>query len=413
MLKHILNDGLLPIAPDQRLNGNSKMTDSGIGNENTEPVDEFTFGQIRGMGRHGDVKRLYEKRRVPVQQTFQIDPLKTNLLVDLQHKIDQKTKPPGALGKLESLALKIGQIQYTLEPTLEKPCVIVFAGDHGVVAEGVSAFPQEVTVQMVLNFLAGGAAVSVFARQHQMELFVVDAGVKGDFPDHECLVKRKIAPGTRNFRYEPAMTSGQCERAITVGAEIVKERKDASSNVIAFGEMGIGNTTPAAALLSVLGNLPPEECAGRGTGLDDAGLAHKMRVIAASIAQHAIKPDPLTALSTFGGFEIAMLCGAFLQAAQEKMIILVDGFIVSSALLVASKLYPTVLEYCIFCHTSAETGHRKMLELLRADPLLDLNFRLGEGSGAVVAYPLVESAVCFLNEMASFASAGVSDKNPM
>jgi nicotinate-nucleotide--dimethylbenzimidazole phosphoribosyltransferase len=207
------------------------------------------------------------------------------------------------------------------------------------------------------------------------------------------------------------MTPEQCEQAILAGAEIVKERKEAGCNVIAFGEMGIGNTTPAAALLCVLGNLPPEECAGRGTGLDDAGLAHKAEIIAKSIAHHAIEPDPLIALSTFGGFEIAVMCGAFLQAAQEKMIILVDGFIVSAALLVAAKLYPAVLEYCIFCHMSAEIGHHKMLELLKAEPLLDMNFRLGEGSGAVVAYPLVESAVCFLNEMASFASASVSNKN--
>jgi nicotinate-nucleotide--dimethylbenzimidazole phosphoribosyltransferase len=346
-----------------------------------------------------------------VQQTFDITPLETDIIAKLQQKIDQKTKPLGALGKLESLALKIGQIQQTLEPTLSTPTVIVFAGDHGVVAEGVSAFPQEVTVQMVLNFLAGGAAVSVFARQHHMELFVVDAGVKGDFPDHDRLLKRKIAPGTKNFRHEPAMTPEQCEQAIAAGAKIVKERKEAGCNVIAFGEMGIGNTTPAAALLSVLGNLPPEECAGRGTGLDDAGLAHKADVIAESIAQHAIEPDPLVALFTFGGFEIAMMCGAFLQAAQERMVILVDGFIVSSALLVAAKFYPAVLEYCIFCHMSAETGHRKMLELLKAEPLLDMNFRLGEGSGAVVAYPVVASAVCFLNEMASFESAGVSKKN--
>jgi len=345
-----------------------------------------------------------------VQQTFQIVPLNTDIIAELQQKIDQKTKPLGALGELESLALKIGQIQHSLEPTLEKPTVIVFAGDHGVVAEGVSAFPQEVTVQMVLNFLAGGAAVSVFARQHHMDLYVVDAGVNGDFPAHERLLKYKIAPGTKNFRHEPAMTPEQCEQAIAAGAEIVKQRKTEGCNVIVFGEMGIGNTTPAAALLSVLGNLPPDVCTGRGTGLDDAGLAHKTKVIADAIAQHAIGPDPFTALTTFGGFEIAMMCGAFLQAAQEKMVILVDGFIVSSALLVAAKLYPAVLEYCIFCHMSAETGHRKMLELLNADPILDMDFRLGEGSGAVVAYPLVESAVCFLNEMASFASAGVSEK---
>lgn len=345
-----------------------------------------------------------------MQQQFEITPLNADIAADLQQKIDLKTKPPGSLGKLETLARQIGRIQRTLEPALTQPTMLVFAGDHGVVAEGVSAFPQEVTVQMVLNFLAGGAAVSVFSKQHGLDLYVVDAGVKGDFPDHERLLKRKIAPGTQNFRHEPAMTAAQCEEAIMAGAEIVKARKAAGCNVIAFGEMGIGNTTPAAALLSVLGNLPPGACAGRGTGLDDAGVAHKARVIAESIAYHAIEPDPLTALTTFGGFEIAMLCGAFLQAAQEKMVILVDGFIVSSALLVASRMYPAVLEYCVFCHASAEAGHRAMLELLTADPLLDVGFRLGEGSGAAVAYPLIQSAVGFLNDMASFASAGVSGK---
>ena len=345
-----------------------------------------------------------------MKQTFEITPLHTAIVAELQQKIDLKTKPLGALGKLETLALQVGQIQNTLEPTLSKPTAIVFAGDHGVVEEGVSAFPQEVTVQMVLNFLAGGAAVSVFSKQHCLDLYVVDAGVKGDFPDHERLLKRKIAPGTKNFRHEPAMTPEQCEQAITAGAEIVKERGAAGCNVIAFGEMGIGNTTSAAALLSVLGDFLPEVCTGRGTGLDDAGVARKTRVITEAIAQHGIELGPETVLATFGGFEIAMMCGAFLQAAQEKMVILVDGFIVSAALLAASKLYPDVLEYCVFCHTSAEAGHRTMLELLNADPLLDMSFRLGEGSGAVAAYPLVESAVRFLNEMASFASAGVSEK---
>jgi nicotinate-nucleotide--dimethylbenzimidazole phosphoribosyltransferase len=345
-----------------------------------------------------------------LQRTFSIEPVQTDIVTDLQQKIDQKTKPLGALGKLERLALQIGQIQYTLEPMLSNPTVLVFAGDHGIVEEGVSAYPQEVTQQMVLNFLSGGAAVNVFARQHHMDLYVVDAGVNGDLPDHAQFLKYKIAPGTKNFRHEPAMTPEQCEQAISTGADIVQQRHAAGCNVIMFGEMGIGNTTPATALLSVLGNVSPEECTGRGTGLDDAGLVRKKQVLAEAIAYHAITPDPFTALTTFGGFEIAMMCGAFLQAASERMIIVVDGFIVTSALLAASRLYPAVLDYCVFGHLSEEPGHRKMLKILKGDPLLHLDMRLGEGTGAILAYPLLESAVRFLNEMACFASAGVSEK---
>jgi nicotinate-nucleotide--dimethylbenzimidazole phosphoribosyltransferase len=345
-----------------------------------------------------------------MEHIFQIPSLQTDLLPALQQAIDQKTKPLGALGKLEQLALRIGQIQHTLEPVLRHPTVVVFAADHGIAAEGVSAYPQAVTQQMVLSFLTGGAAINVFTRQHGLNLYIVDAGVNAELPRDPYLFNRKIAPGTRNFRYEPAMTPEQCEQAITQGAEIVSQMGQAGCNVIAFGEMGIANTSSAAMLMSLLGDIPIEECVGRGAGLDDAGLSHKIQVLQAALRHHAIEPDPFTVLTTYGGFEIAMLCGAFLQAAAERMIIVVDGFIVTSALLVASRLYPAVLDYCIFSHLSDETGHQKLLTLLNADPLLQLNMRLGEGTGAVLAYPLVESAVRFLNEMASFASAGVSTK---
>ncbi len=347
-----------------------------------------------------------------MKDRFQIGPLTTDLLPALQHKIDQKTKPPGALGKLEGLALRIGQIQNTLEPTLNNPTVLVFAGDHGITAEGVSAYPQEVTQQMVLNFLAGGAAINVFARQHGFELYVVDAGVNGNFPERQQLLQLKIARGTQNFRYEAAMTAEQCKQAISQGSEIVRKMQASGCNIIAFGEMGIGNTSSASVIMSLLGNIPLEQCVGRGTGLDDPGLSAKKRILEDAIRHHAIEPEPFSVLATFGGFEIAMMCGAFLQAAEEKMIILVDGFITTSALFAASRLYPAVLDYCIFGHLSEEPGHIKMLELLNADPLLHLNMRLGEGTGAVMAYPLVESAVKFLNEMASFESAGVSSVHP-
>lgn len=341
---------------------------------------------------------------------FPIHALQTELIPALQEKIDQKTKPLGALGKLERLALRIGQIQQTLEPRLHKPHILVFAGDHGIAADGVSPYPQEVTGQMVRNFLSGGAAINVFARQHHFQLYVVDAGVKGELPQHPHLLDRKIAPGTKNFRYEPAMTGEQCEQALRSGAEIVQQVKKEDCNIIAFGEMGIGNTSSASVLMSLLGQIPIAACVGRGAGLDDAGLAHKITILQEAIASQSAASDPLTVLKTFGGFEIAMICGAFLQAAAEGMIILVDGFIVSAALLAAARMYPEVLDYCLFSHLSDEPGHRKMLELLHGEPLLQLHLRLGEGTGAVLAYPLLQSAVRFLNEMASFTSAGVSTK---
>ena len=345
-----------------------------------------------------------------MKEAFKIDPVPSDIVEALQQKIDQKTKPLGALGRLENLALQIGQIQQTLAPVLENPHVIVFAGDHGITAEKVSPYPQEVTQQMVFNFLAGGAAINVFARQHGFGLYVVDAGVNGNLSEHPQLLQRKIAPGTKNFLQEPAMTAEQCEQAIASGAEIVRQVKADGCNVIAFGEMGIGNTSSAAVLMSLFGDMALEECVGRGAGLDDPGLAHKIEILREAVSRHACSDDPLSILSTFGGFEIAMMCGAFLQAASEQMLILVDGFIVTSALLTASRIHPAVPDYCIFTHLSDESGHRKMLDLLKGDPLLPLNMRLGEGSGAVLAYPLVESAVRFLNEMASFASAGVSEK---
>lgn len=343
-----------------------------------------------------------------LKRTFHIESLSAELVEPLQHKINNKTKPLGSLGLLERVALRVGQIQETLTPTLSRPTVLVFAGDHGIATEGVSPYPQEVTRQMVLNFLAGGAAINVFARQHDMELFVIDAGVNGDLPEHPQLLKRKVAPGTKNFLREPAMTPEQCEQAISTGADIVCQMGRDGCNIIACGEMGIGNTSAASIILSQLGDFPVENCVGPGAGLANPGVKKKIDILQAAIRHHHIGDNPFQVLTTFGGLEIAMICGAYLQAAQERMIILVDGFISTSALLVASRLYPAVLDYCIFGHQSEEPGHRKMLELLRGEPLLRLNMRLGEGTGAVVAYALVESAVRFLNEMASFESAGVS-----
>lgn len=342
---------------------------------------------------------------------YDISPPSQALKPALLHKIDHKTKPHGALGLLESIALQLGLIQNTLSPQLNRPALLIFAGDHGVVEAGVSPYPQAVTAQMVLNFLRGGAAINVFARQHGFALRVVDAGVNHVFDDHVDLVKAKVAMGTKNFLIESAMTLVQCEQALARGAALSAREIAAGSNVLAFGEMGIGNTSAASCLMSVLCNTPIEQCVGRGTGVDDAGLAKKNAVLKQALQLHARnQQDVMQVLATFGGFEIAMMVGAMLGAAQHKAVLLIDGFIATAALLVASRIQPDILHYCVFAHCSGEAGHRQLLAHLGAQPILDAGLRLGEGTGAVLAYPMVQAAVNFLNEMASFESAGVSTK---
>ncbi|WP_299461706.1 nicotinate-nucleotide--dimethylbenzimidazole phosphoribosyltransferase [uncultured Microscilla sp.] len=351
---------------------------------------------------------------------FNICSVNTEVLKEIQHKIDFKTKPVGALGQLENTACQIAAIQETLEPQLQKPHVLVFAADHGIANEGVSKYPQEVTYQMVLNFLSGGAAINVFCQQHGIALKVIDAGVKGQFDAHPQLLDQKIAEGTESFLASPAMTLEQCVQAIDQGAKVVTKVHQTGCNVIGFGEMGIGNTTPAAALMHIITKIDLEICVGKGTGLDNEGIQKKLHVLQEALEHHADHLEDidttyeagaahlLWVLSTFGGFEIAQMVGAFLQAAEHKMVVMVDGFIASSALLVAQALYPQVLEYCVFCHQSDEQGHAKMLEFMKATPLLNLQMRLGEGTGCAVAYPLLQSAIQFVNQMASFESAGVS-----
>jgi nicotinate-nucleotide--dimethylbenzimidazole phosphoribosyltransferase len=343
---------------------------------------------------------------------FQISPFNDTLKPALQQKIDQKTKPLGALGRLEEIALLIGQIQNTLSPQLNRPAMLVFAGDHGIAASDVSPYPQAVTAQMVLNFLAGGAGINVFAKQNNMQLRVIDAGVNHQFEPRTDLIDAKIGMGTANFLHAPAMAQTQCEQALTQGAVLAKQEIAAGSNVLGFGEMGIANTSSASCLMSVLCDLPIADCVGRGTGLDDAGLAKKTEILNQAIQFHALQsPTSMRVLATFGGFEIAMMVGAMLAAAEQKALLLIDGFIATSALLAASKLQPNILQYCVFAHCSGEAGHKKLLEYLDAKPLLDFGMRLGEGTGAALALPLVQAAVNFLNEMASFESAGVSEKS--
>lgn len=329
------------------------------------------------------------------------------LAARLQHKIDQKTKPLGSLGRLETLALQLGLILGSETPELRAPQMLVCAGDHGLAARGVSAFPSDVTWQMVENFLAGGACVSVLARQHGIALSVADCGVRHDFAPRENLLNVKVAPGTADALSGPAMTTEQCALALSNGVRIVQ---GLPGNALLLGEMGIGNTSAASLLLARLGGLDIADCTGAGTGLDAAAVARKTDVLREVLLKHPQAQAPLDALAAFGGFEIATLAGAVLQAAAERRVIVVDGFIASAAVLVAARLAPTVLQRCVFAHRSGERGHALLLAQLQAQPLLDLGLRLGEGSGAALAWPLLVSACAMLREMASFESAGVSEK---
>ena len=327
----------------------------------------------------------------------------------IQHKIDTKTKPLGALGMLESVAFQVAKIQQTLTPSLKQPTILTFAGDHGAANAGVSAYPQEVTFQMVMNFLNGGAAINVFCQQNEIALKVVDAGVNFDFEASPALINAKVAAGTANYLTEPAMSADQLQECFDKAAAIVADVAATGCNVIGFGEMGIGNTASASLIMSELCELPIERCVGRGTGLDDAGLQRKVELLAEAKALHGKFKNPSQVLNTYGGFEIAQICGAMMAAQQHGMIVMVDGFIATAAYLVAVALNPALSEHAIFCHVSDENGHRLMLDHLKVKPLVNLGMRLGEGTGCAVAYPLIKSAVAFLNDMASFESAGVSE----
>ena len=340
------------------------------------------------------------------------------LTAALQHTLDNKTKPQGSLGRLEGLALQIGQILGTTSPTLEAPQMVVFAADHGLTARGISAFPSDVTWQMVENFLAGGAAVSVLSKQNGIALTVVDCGVKHDFlaglaagATRAGLQVRKVAgaeSGTADSSAGPAMTAAQCAAAMEQGRELVK---GLPGNALLLGEMGIGNTSAASLLLARLAGLDIAVCTGAGTGLDAPAVQRKTEVLREVLATHADATEPLDVLAAMGGYEIATMVGAVMQAADERRVIVVDGFIASSAVVVANALQPLVLQRCVFAHRSGERGHEFMLQHLGVQALLDLGLRLGEGSGAALAWPLLQSACTVLRNMASFASAGVSEKS--
>lgn len=330
-----------------------------------------------------------------------------NIKEQLKHKINNRTKPIGSLGVLEDIALQIGQIQNTLSPKLEKPSLLVFAADHGLADEGISPYPKDVTWQMVMNFCAGGAAINVFCKQNGIDLKVTDVGVDFDFPKELPVRDAKIARGSRNMRREPAMTSKECAAATLLGRNFVKEEAQTGCNTIAFGEMGIGNTSASALLMHKFTGLSIEECTGKGAGLTNEGVDKKTVILKEISAKYDVK-TPTEILATFGGLEIAAMVGGFLEAKKQNMLILVDGFIATAAVLTAIQIDASVIDNCIFCHSSDEKGHKLMLEYLGVRPLLNLNMRLGEGSGAAVAIPIIKSALNFLNEMASMEDAGVS-----
>jgi len=326
----------------------------------------------------------------------------------LRRAIDSKTKPVGALGRIEELALLLGRVQGSLAPRVVRPVVLVFAGDHGATRQpGLSAYPRDVTWQMVANFLAGGAAINVFARTFGLELEVVDAGVDHDFAGLPGLRSEKIARGTRSWFEGRAMERAEVDHALAAGARVAREHVALGSNVVALGEMGIGNTASAALVTHALCAAPLADVVGRGTGLDDAGLARKRALLERAVALHGRPRDAREALGCYGGFEIAMLAGALVEAARQGALVVVDGFIVTAAALVAERLVPGVVERCVFAHQSQESGHRVQLAQLRARALLDLDLRLGEGTGAALAVPLLRAAAAMLCEMASFEKAGV------
>ena len=327
---------------------------------------------------------------------------------ELQTKIDNLTKPKGSLGMLEKLALQIGWIQQSLNPELRKPHNIIFAADHGIVEEGVSLSPKEITWQQISNFLHGGAGINFLCRQHGFTLKIVDSGVDFDFPAGKGIIDMKVRKSTRNYLHEAAMTREEMELCLERGAQVVKECHTEGCNVISFGEMGIANTSSSSLWMSCLAGIPLDKCVGAGCGLDNEGIRHKYNVLRQALDNYRGNHSAEDIIRYFGGYEMVMAVGGMLQAAELNMIILVDGFIMTNCLLAASKLYPEVTSYAIFGHQGDESGHKLVLEALGAEPLLHLNLRLGEGTGAICAYPIVDSAVRMINEMDNFANASIT-----
>ena len=326
----------------------------------------------------------------------------------LQDKIDNLTKPKGSLGRLEELAVQIGTVQQTLTPKLCKPQNVIFAADHGIVVEGVSFSAPEVTAQQVPNFLKGGGGVGMFSRQHHFGLKVVDCGVNADFDELPGLIDRKIRKGTRNYLYEAAMTEEEMDRAIEIGVEVVDMAYKEGSNILSFGEMGIANTSSSSLWMTWFTGIPLRACVGAGSGLNSQGIEHKYNVLQSAMENYRGDGSPKDIIRWFGGYEMVAAVGAMLRAAELQMLIIVDGFIMTNCVLAAKQFYPAVQEYCIFGHQGDEAGHQLVLEALGSKPLLNLGLRLGEGTGAICAYPIIESAVRMINEMTTFQQAQIT-----
>jgi len=348
------------------------------------------------------------------QLLSQIQPLNSSAMQAARRRQDQLTKPSGSLGRLEDLSVQISGIMANPLPRIREKVVLVMAGDHGVVQEGVSAYPQEVTPQMVINILRGGAAINVLTRHTGARLVVADLGVAADLEPHPQLIMRKIGYGTGNIAHGPAMSHFQAEACLEAGAQICLDQIEYGMDILGIGEMGIGNTTPSAAIACAITGFPPEEITGRGTGVDDNGLRRKLSAIRKALEINQVNPrDGLDVLSKFGGFEIGGLAGAILAAAAHHRAVVIDGFISTAAAMIATSMEPKVRHYLIAAHTSLERGHHLMMEWLQVEPLLDLKMRLGEGTGAALAITLVEASCKILGEMATFAEAGVSGKGDL
>ena len=341
-------------------------------------------------------------------KTFHIELPNEAIRTSLVDKINNLTKPKGSLGRLEELALQIGLIQQSQSPVLSKPQNIIFAADHGIVEEGVSLSPKEVTWQQISNFLHGGAGINFLCRQHGFELKIVDAGVDYDLPYEQGIINMKVRKSTRNYLHEAAMTEEEMELCLERGAEVVKQCHAEGCNVISFGEMGIANTSASSMWMTYFTGIELSKCVGAGSGLDNAGIRHKYEVLKQAMDNYKGDASPRDIIRYFGGYEMVMAVGAMLQAAELKMVILVDGFIMTNCMLAASKLYPEVTAYAIYGHCGDETGHKLVLDAMGAKPLLNLGLRLGEGTGAVCAYPIVVSAVRMINEMDNFAHASIT-----
>lgn len=343
-------------------------------------------------------------------RNFDIQPIDESLRPAIQQKIDNLNKPKGSLGRLETVAMQICLIQQTLSPSLDHPCHLLLGGDHGIEREGVSVSPREVTWQQMINFTRGGGGVNMFCRQHGFDLKIVDVGVDYDLTPYPAIMNRKIARGTRNFLYEAAMSEDEFDKAIQVGADLADDCSQQGCRILCIGEMGIANTSPSSIWMHLFGNIPLKECIGAGAGLDCDGIRHKYEVLSKAVSHYSLIPhsSKLTPLVYFGGFEMIAAIGAMLRAAELHLIILVDGFIMTACAMATCLLYPQAKDYMIFTHCGDESGHQLMLDMLEASPLLRLGLRLGEGTGALCAFPIIDSAVRMMNEMNNFENANIT-----